>query len=60
MSESHDQDELGDDLDTCQECDGAGGYHDCGEDSCCCADPGGDEDHDWFICAECNGTGVAP
>jgi len=41
-------------LDTCFHCGGEGFYHDCGEDTCCCADP---ESQDVFICPECNGTG---
>lgn len=47
----------GEDDDTCQRCGGEGGYHDCGEDTCCCADPGGPGDADWIDCEDCNGTG---
>lgn len=36
---------------TCPACGGAGGFHDCGEDSCCCLDP------DTSICETCNGDG---
>ena len=40
-------------LEACWECLGAGGFHDCGEDTCCCLDP--DERHD--LCETCGGTG---
>jgi hypothetical protein len=42
--------------DTCQRCGGAGGYHDCGEDTCCCADPE-DVNDDWITCEDCGGSG---
>ena len=45
------------DEDSCPDCDGEGGYHDCGDDTCCCADPW-DEDG-WIVCDHCGGTGVA-
>lgn len=45
-----------DEDDTCQRCGGEGGYHDCGEDTCCCEDPDGLED--WVTCEDCNGTGA--
>lgn len=53
----------GDELDdenvaTCPTCGGEGGFHDCGDDSCCCADPGGPTDFDWWDCSDCGGTGV--
>jgi hypothetical protein len=54
MSE-HDPDYIDAD-DTCQRCDGDGGYHDCGEDTCCCA-LGDDPDPDWVTCEDCGGTG---
>lgn len=38
----------------CYACGGEGEYHDCGEDTCCCADP---ETQDMYDCEECNGTG---
>jgi hypothetical protein len=38
----------------CWTCHGDGFYHDCGEDTCCCANP--DED-DIYTCEECGGTG---
>ena len=37
----------------CDTCGGEGAYHDCGEDSCCCADP---EDPN-YPCSDCRGTG---
>lgn len=37
---------------TCWHCFGEGGFHDCGEDCCPCADPELN-----VICEECNGTG---
>lgn len=51
-------DEFEDD-DTCQTCGGDGGYHDCGEDTCCCLDPGGSDDEDWIVCEECGGSGAS-
>jgi hypothetical protein len=47
-----------DDDDTCDRCDGQGGYHDCGEDTCCCADPDDAYSEDWIDCEDCDGTGV--
>jgi hypothetical protein len=41
----------------CWSCGGAGDYHDCGEDSCCCAYP--DTDERW-ACGECLGDGGWP
>lgn len=38
----------------CWQCHGDGGFHDCGEDCCACADP--DEITD--ICEECRGEGL--
>ncbi len=38
----------------CVECQGEGGWHDCGEDCCCCLDP--EEITD--VCPDCDGTGV--
>lgn len=40
------------DWDTCWHCHGEGGFHDCGEDCCPCADPELNE-----TCPECDGTG---
>lgn len=37
----------------CWDCGGEGGFHDCGEDSCCCLDPELNEE-----CATCEGNGV--
>jgi hypothetical protein len=42
------------DYESCDACDGDGFYHDCGEDTCCCANP--DEDDIW-PCEECRGSG---
>lgn len=36
----------------CQNCNGTGAYHDCGEDCCCCADPEPN-----VVCEECDGEG---
>jgi len=36
----------------CWYCGGQGGFHDCGEDCCCCARPELDE-----VCPECAGEG---
>lgn len=38
----------------CVECQGEGGWHDCGEDCCCCSDP---EEHT-HQCPECRGAGI--
>ena len=38
---------------TCWSCGGEGGYHDCGEDTCCCLDP----DEITNACSECRGNG---
>lgn len=42
----------------CPYCDGAGGFHDCGEDVCCCEFRHGEaEDLDWWDCPHCLGEG---
>ena len=43
-----------DDDDCCWRCHGEGGWHDCGEDCCPCADPEA-FDENWIWCPECNG-----
>lgn len=52
----YDADDMDDGIDRecCWACDGEGYYHDCGEDTCCCAHP---EEDDLFPCRECGGTG---
>lgn len=40
--------------DECPECYGEGLVHDCGEDTCCCADP---TEQDMVMCPECDGWG---
>ena len=45
--------DYGDDGVQCWYCHGEGGFHDCGEDCCCCADP--EEITD--VCPECDGEG---
>ncbi len=42
---------------SCWYCMGAGGFHDCGEDCCPCADPDDDLNED---CPECDGQGEYP
>jgi hypothetical protein len=37
----------------CEDCSGEGGYHDCGEDCCCCLDP----EEPNARCSHCRGTG---
>lgn len=37
---------------TCWQCHGEGGWHDCGEDCCCCLVPEINE-----VCNECKGKG---
>lgn len=44
-----------DDEGDCPDCAGSGEVHDCGEDTCCCADP---ETQDMVTCETCGGTGV--
>jgi hypothetical protein len=47
-----------DEPESCWHCEGEGGYHECGEDCCCCLDnEGGPDDQDWYPCPECGGTG---
>lgn len=38
---------------TCFACGGEGGFHDCGEDACCCLD----KDEISIKCEECQGSG---
>jgi hypothetical protein len=38
---------------SCWQCLGAGGFHNCGEDTCCCLDPEALDD----VCEECEGEG---
>jgi hypothetical protein len=38
----------------CEMCNGEGGYHDCGEDCCCCDDPKEPN----RLCKHCRGTGI--
>ena len=66
MRGDFDEDELDDDAgyefdrdddNTCQRCGGDGGYHDCGDDTCCCADPLDEDSDDWLTCEECGGSG---
>ena len=57
MSESpEDAYDVESDDDTCQRCGGEGCYHDCGDDTCCCADTEGPED--LVTCPDCQGSGV--
>jgi hypothetical protein len=42
------------DDDCCWRCHGEGGWHDCGEDCCCCLDPEA-IDENWVWCDECGG-----
>lgn len=44
-----------DEPELCWACGGDGWYHDCGDDTCCCAHP--DED-DCYPCEHCGGTGA--
>lgn len=48
------EDDYGDggEWESCCYCGGAGGFHDCGEDCCACAEPELDE-----TCPECEGEG---
>ena len=46
-----------DEPECCWSCHGEGGFHDCGEDTCCCADPEDVESDDWCWCDECGGSG---
>ena len=40
--------------DGCWRCHGEGGWHDCGEDSCCCGINAELVNEDFFLCPECN------
>ncbi len=40
--------------DTCPECLGEGGWHDCGEDCCCCLD----KEEITETCQVCGGSGI--
>lgn len=42
------------DFESCWECAGEGGYHDCGDDTCPCLHP---EDDYWWDCETCDGEG---
>lgn len=44
----------GDAPECCWACHGEGYYHDCGDDTCCCAHP---EEDDLYPCEECGGAG---
>ena len=44
---------LDEDDDSCWRCYGAGGFHNCYEDVCCCMDPGSLNE----VCGECGGAG---
>lgn len=41
----------------CSRCHGEGGWHDCGEDSCCCGVNAELVNEDWVWCPECHGRG---
>lgn len=41
-------------VETCWQCGGAGGWHDCGDDTCCCLNPDEDLNDE---CDICNGKG---
>ena len=47
-------DYIGADDELCPRCLGDGGWHDCGEDCCPCANP---DDAYWVECDECHGEG---
>ena len=40
---------------TCWQCGGGGGFHDCGEDTCCCLDPDAGLGR---VCDICGGDGM--
>jgi hypothetical protein len=46
-----------DDVWACWKCHGVGGFHDCGEATCCCLDPADESSDDWIVCDECDGWG---
>jgi hypothetical protein len=50
-------DDYGDEDDGCWRCHGYGGWHDCGEDSCCCGANAELINEDWVWCPECRGKG---
>lgn len=41
----------------CWKCMGVGGWHDCGEDTCCCLAPEDEDGEFWNECDECDGLG---
>ena len=43
--------------DGCWRCHGEGGWHDCGEDSCCCGVNAELVNEDWVWCPECTRRG---
>jgi hypothetical protein len=54
-SEHDDAEDDGDEDDGCWRCHGEGGFHDCGEDTCCCGSAAELINADWVWCPECNG-----
>lgn len=48
------------DYESCYACMGTGWFHECGEDSCCCADPDDRYGKYAFDCEECRGYGELP
>lgn len=42
---------------TCWQCGGEGGYHDCGEDCCSCLHPDEQGGEFWRVCDVCEGEG---
>jgi hypothetical protein len=46
--------DYGDEDDGCWRCHGEGGWHDCGEDSCCCGINAELINDDWVWCPECS------
>ena len=43
------------DVEGCSRCHDEGGWHDCGEDSCCCGVNAELINEDWVWCPECHG-----
>lgn len=48
------------DWESCHACMGSGWFHDCMEDSCCCAEPDDPLGPFAFDCEECKGEGELP
>jgi hypothetical protein len=44
-------------VESCWQCGGEGGWHDCGEDCCACLEPDDQAGDFWHTCDVCEGSG---